>query len=46
MSAIRAIMERPRYSEARWSLRVIDVKSGEAVVLQVSNADKFVGERL
>ncbi|HET6219500.1 MAG TPA: D-alanyl-D-alanine carboxypeptidase/D-alanyl-D-alanine-endopeptidase [Acidobacteriaceae bacterium] len=29
--AISAIMEKPRYSEATWALRVIDVKSGNVI---------------
>ena len=29
--AIREIMQKPRYSEATWALRVIDVKSGEVI---------------
>ena len=29
--AIRTIMEKPRYSEATWALRVTDVQSGEVI---------------
>jgi hypothetical protein len=29
--AIRTIMEKPRYSEATWALRVTDVQSGELI---------------
>lgn len=29
--AIRTIMEKPRYSEATWALRVTDVRSGEVI---------------
>src|ERR1700719_4010560 len=29
--AIRAIMEKPRYSGATWALRVVDIKSGDVI---------------
>lgn len=29
--AIRAIMDKPRYSQATWALRVVDLKSGDVV---------------
>ncbi len=39
--SIRAIMEKPRYSEATWALRVIDLKSG-AVVYDLNSQDKLL----
>jgi hypothetical protein len=37
---IRAIMEKPRYAEATWGLRVVDLKSGKVLlssIIQQSN---------
>jgi PBP4 family serine-type D-alanyl-D-alanine carboxypeptidase len=39
--SIRAIMEKPRYSEAIWALRVVDVKSG-AVVYDLHSQEKLL----
>jgi D-alanyl-D-alanine carboxypeptidase/D-alanyl-D-alanine-endopeptidase (penicillin-binding protein 4) len=39
--SIRAIMEKPRYSQAIWALRVVDVKSG-AVVYDLHSQEKLL----
>jgi D-alanyl-D-alanine carboxypeptidase/D-alanyl-D-alanine-endopeptidase (penicillin-binding protein 4) len=39
--SIRAIMEKPRYSEATWALRVVDLKSG-AVVYDLNSQGKLL----
>src|SRR5438477_13173992 len=39
--AIRAIMEKPRYSGATWALRVVDVKSG-AVIYDLNSYDMLL----
>jgi PBP4 family serine-type D-alanyl-D-alanine carboxypeptidase len=39
--SIRAIMEKPRYSEATWALRVVDVKSG-AVIYDLDSQEKLL----
>src|SRR5690349_4071381 len=39
--SIRAIMEKPRYSEATWALRVVDVKSG-AVIYDLDSQERLL----
>ncbi|MGI8772055.1 MAG: D-alanyl-D-alanine carboxypeptidase/D-alanyl-D-alanine endopeptidase [Acidobacteriaceae bacterium] len=39
--AIRRIMDKPRYSEATWALRVVDVKSGK-VIYDLNSEDKLL----
>jgi D-alanyl-D-alanine carboxypeptidase/D-alanyl-D-alanine-endopeptidase (penicillin-binding protein 4) len=39
--AIRAIMEKPRYAEATWALRVADVKTG-AVIYDLNSYDNLL----
>jgi D-alanyl-D-alanine carboxypeptidase len=39
--AIRAIMEKPRYSQATWALRVADVKSGD-VIYDLNSQEKLL----
>ena len=39
--SIRAIMQKPRYSEAIWALRVVDVKTG-AVIYDLNSREKLL----
>ena len=39
--AIRNIMQKPRYSEATWALRVVDLKSGE-VIYNLNSQDELL----
>lgn len=40
-SAIRAIMQKPRYSKATWALRVVDLKSG-TVIYDLNSQNKLL----